>query len=89
MFYLCDGETYMRKLSVFFKFITLTAALFAMPLSARAERIAEAEMPKVKYVFLFIGDGMSLPQRTAAKYYFAAQNADKMAMDSFENHAIT
>lgn len=79
----------MRKLSVFFKFITLTAALFAMPLSARAERIAEAEMPKVKYVFLFIGDGMSLPQRTAAKYYFAAQNADKMAMDSFENHAIT
>jgi alkaline phosphatase len=38
-----------------------------------------------KYVFFFIGDGMGIPQRTAAEQYLGK----KLTIDSFSGHGIT
>jgi len=43
------------------------------------------EGPKAKYVFLFIGDGMGLPQRTATERFFK----QKLAMDRMPAQGIT
>lgn len=48
-----------------------------------------------KYVFFFIGDGMAIPQRTAAEYYMAAQQGSekpgivKLAMNSLPVQGAT
>ena len=54
------------KIKKTFSLLLILALAFG-PVAAKAE---EPES-KVKYVFLFIGDGVSFPQRTAAEYYKA------------------
>lgn len=51
----------------------LLVALVAMTLTAVSFRPAVAEEKVPKYVFVFIGDGTSIPQRTSAEYYRANQ----------------
>ena len=48
------------------------AALFLYAASARADA-----GPTPKYVFLFIGDGLAMPQRSAAEYFLAARDGKK------------
>ena len=48
-----------------------------------------------KYVFFFIGDGMAMPQRSAAEYYLAARDGDaqpgvvKLVMDKMPVQGLT
>lgn len=58
-----------------FKQTAQAAALFFALLLLFAGA-ATAEQ-KAKYVFLFIGDGTSFPQRNVTEYYLASQKADK------------
>lgn len=72
----------------------LTALMLAaiMLLSLTAAMAQEAEAPKAKYVFFFVGDGMGSPQTTATRYYVGTQqNPDspylvpaKLAFDEFK-----
>ncbi|UJX42696.1 alkaline phosphatase [Desulfovibrio sp. JY] len=62
-------------------------------LSAVAVRADSGVAPK--YVFYFIGDGMAMPQRSAAEYYLAAKDGDgkpgvvKLAMDKMPVQGLT
>lgn len=47
----------------------------------------EAKVPK--YIILFIGDGMSMPQRFAAEEFSRQMGYGKLAMNHFPNHAPT
>ena len=50
--------------------------------------MAETELYKgkpAKYVFLFIGDGMGLPQKTTAEQYLGR----RLTMDAFPAQGIT
>ncbi|MGE4504419.1 MAG: alkaline phosphatase [Desulfovibrionaceae bacterium] len=52
---------------------------------AAAPAAAEAAQPKAKYVFLFIGDGMGIPQRAATSEYVGRT----LVMDGFPAQGIT
>jgi alkaline phosphatase len=66
------------------------AALFLAAVSARAD-----SGPAPKYVFLFIGDGLAMPQRSAAEYVLAARQGGaapgivKLAMNSLPVQGLT
>ncbi|EPR39799.1 Alkaline phosphatase [Desulfovibrio sp. X2] len=69
--------------------LALAAVLaVAMALPAGAQAAA-----KPKYVFLFIGDGMGLPQVSATQYYYAAKQGkvgdDKLLMTAMPYQGIT
>ena len=51
---------------------TVTAEAVAAPLEAEQETQVESKLTAPKYVFLFIGDGMSYPQFQAAADYLGA-----------------
>ncbi len=48
-----------------------------------------AEIKPVKYVFLFIGDGMSIPQRMTTEQYLKLSNKEGLAINKLKNQAIT
>ena len=56
------------------KFQIIAASLLIVVLSAGIGAAAENG---AKYIFLFIGDGMSVPQRTAAELYLTGLNSPK------------
>ena len=66
------------------------AALFITAAAARAESV-----PTPKYVFLFIGDGLAMPQRSAAEYFLAAREGNtgpgpvKLTMDTLPVQGMT
>lgn len=68
----------------------ILAAMFLAATSARAD-----SGPAPKYVFFFIGDGLAMPQRTAAEYYLAAKDGKtgpgivKLAMDALPVQGMT
>lgn len=64
------------------RLFTLTMALAATTL------LADTAKP-VKYVFLFIGDGMSIPQRMMTDEYLARKENGKLLIDTFPHQAIT
>ncbi len=66
-----------------FKLISAVAA-FAIATSS-----AFADIKPVKYVFLFIGDGMSIPQRMMTEQYLKLSGGDGLVINSFPNQAIT
>ena len=47
------------------------------------------KLPKVKYVFLFIGDGMSTPQRMIAEEFSRLANRGELVINHMDNHATT
>ena len=50
---------------------------------------AAGEIKPVKYVFLFIGDGMSIPQRMSADEYLSRTENRTLKMNKFPAQAIT
>ncbi|WP_028313390.1 alkaline phosphatase [Desulfatibacillum aliphaticivorans] len=74
--------------------LLMAAALFIM---AAGPVCAEAEMykgfRKAKYVFLFIGDGMGMPQRSAAEVYLSDEanggSQKLLAMNQFPAQGVT
>jgi alkaline phosphatase len=75
----------------FVRNLVLAALILTIPLSALAE-----QAPQAKYVFLFIGDGMGLSQRTAGELYLNAVNPPepgqpqkKLIMNSFPVMGLT
>ncbi len=65
--------------------IALCATLFACICSFAAAK----ELSPVKYVFLFIGDGMSIPQRMMTDEFLHMNNMDGLAINKLPNNAIT
>ena len=82
--------------SIFIAVIAVFAVqVFAMA-SAESEKITPAASAKnitavkpVKYVFLFIGDGMSLPQRMSAEEFSRKLGKENLFINSMPNQAIT
>ena len=65
--------------------IILSLAAFAVSAAALA---AQAAKP-VKYVFLFIGDGMSIPQRMTAEELARINTGKGLAINSMPHQALT
>lgn len=65
--------------------IILSLAAFAVSAAALA---AQAAKP-VKYVFLFIGDGMSIPQRMTAEELARINTGKGLAINSMSHQALT
>lgn len=69
-------------------------ALLALAFAAQAHSASDAAKP-AKYVFLFIGDGMSQAQRASAEYYLAASRGMdrpgivKLSMNAFPVQGAT
>lgn len=63
--------------------------MFAFIVTCFVPVMAQAVQPK--YVFLFIGDGMGLPQRTAAEMFQSSEKGEKtlLLMDTFPAQGIT
>ena len=71
---------------------TFTLQIFAMA-SGQPENIKTAQnfsnLKPVKYVFLFIGDGMSIPQRMAAEEFSMKNGNGKLFINSMPHQAVT
>ncbi|MBN1830236.1 MAG: alkaline phosphatase [Deltaproteobacteria bacterium] len=78
-------------------FTVLCAAVSALLILTNVAAWAEGEMYKgkpAKYLFLFIGDGMGQPQRTAAEAFLTSKNGQKinnaiLAMSAMPVHGVT
>ncbi|MCC8166941.1 MAG: alkaline phosphatase [Planctomycetes bacterium] len=62
-------------------FLAALAVLLALPVAMAADSVKPP-----KYVFLFIGDGTSFPQRNAAEFFLANQMAEKNPADQVARH---
>ncbi len=60
------------------------AALLLLPRPSLAKK-NPTEGPRAKYIFLFIGDGMGFPQKTAAEQY----SGQRLALDTFPAQGVT
>ena len=81
-------------MSKFFKFFTvILIAVIAIKLpaniTANASQQDFSNLKPVKYVFLFIGDGMSLPQRMAAEEFSKKTGKRKLFINSMPYQAVT
>ncbi len=65
--------------------IILSLAAFAVSAAALAAQVAKP----VKYVFLFIGDGMSIPQRMTAEELARINTGKGLAINSMPHQALT
>ncbi len=65
-------------------FILLTIAFFFSVVVIQA-----ADAPPVKYVFLFIGDGMSIPQRMMAEEYLQKTEKRGLRINAMKHQALT
>lgn len=72
------------------KFIRTFSALCAAVLTALSAVAAQQRTPNpVKYVFLFIGDGMSIPQRMMTEEFLRLNNREGLLINALPNNAIT
>lgn len=83
------------KMSILMLLITLSITLFANGSSETKgdEQVAEKAL-EAKYVFLFVGDGMAMPQLSAAEAYLSAKDGNeanfrKLAMSNFPAQGLT
>ncbi len=74
----CLMSCCLRRLSLLFVFVFLSV------LTAAAE-----EIRPVKYVFLFIGDGMSIPQRMMAEEYLQKMKQRGLHINAMPHQALT
>jgi alkaline phosphatase len=71
-------EKFMKKrLSVLMVLFTISALAFANGGRQEASAGGQDVAGKAKYIFVIIGDGTSIPQRTAAELYLASKNSPK------------
>ena len=63
--------------------------LLAILIISVATFTAFAEMKPVKYVFLFIGDGMSIPQRMMTEQFLKLSGKEGLTINAMKNQAIT
>ena len=85
VFFLLKPQGAFYCFSVMFKRLIFFITLFLLVSSALfAERAKKA-----KYVFLFIGDGMSLPQRMIARNYLKSLGKDDLLINSLPVQSIT
>jgi alkaline phosphatase len=63
--------------------------LFAAVCCLMVTAVSAAELRPVKYVFLFIGDGMSIPQRMMAEGYLKKLNQPGLHINTMPQQAIT
>ena len=66
--------------------VASAAAVFSFCGQAQAE---EPEVKPVKYVFLFIGDGMATPQRMVTDFYLKEMTGEGLCMNSFPVQGYT
>ncbi|MBR6389466.1 MAG: alkaline phosphatase [Opitutales bacterium] len=67
----------------------LKKIVFVLALALWVVSAGAAEIKKAKYVFLFIGDGMSLPQRMAAQNYLKSIGEEGLAINTLAVQSIT
>lgn len=67
----------------------LLSILFTAWVLAAAFTLTGTEIKPVKYVFLFIGDGMSIPQRMMAEEYSKRIGKGKLFINSMPYQAVT
>ena len=81
----------MKKVTV--KFLTVFAALFlcwcVSAADSRKQTQNFADVKPVKYVFLFIGDGMSIPQRMTAEEFNLKNGKGKLFINTMPYQAVT
>lgn len=76
-----------KKISALLLTSAIMASSFVTPVMAEqagADQMTEEKMPK--YIFLFIGDGMSYPQIQTANYYLSAMEDDGDEILTSKNH---
>ena len=77
-----------RRLSILIATTVLVAGLFAV--SATAAPLSGAKGEKAKYVFLFIGDGLGMPQRAAATEFLKDCGKERrLVMEAMPVHGVT
>ena len=69
------------------KFLALCILLTASAFAAFAS--PQKSLEPVKYVFLFIGDGMSIPQRMMTDEFLHMKGLGGLAINEFPNNALT
>ncbi|MDR0758539.1 MAG: alkaline phosphatase [Treponema sp.] len=66
-----------KRVSVLVMFLAVTAGVFATGVKQQADTGKQDVVGKAKYIFVFIGDGTSIPQRNAAELYLASKTSPK------------
>ena len=84
----------MKKLLLLLMVLTLPMAVFAGGSTETAETKTEMKTGNAKYVFLFIGDGMAMPQITSAEAYLSAgansaPGVEKLSFTQFPAQGLT
>ncbi len=84
----------MKKKLILLLVLVITAGLFAKGQSESVDSGRDISDAKAKYVFLFIGDGMAMPQITAAEAYLNAHSGtspgvEKLSFTQFPAQGLT
>lgn len=69
--------------------LKIFALCASISIACSAFAAGQKELKPVKYVFLFIGDGMSIPQRMMTEEYLRLNGEEGLAINAFPNNAIT
>ena len=79
------------KIFIAMKFVLQKIFAFcaAVLIASAAFAASTKELKPVKYVFLFIGDGMSIPQRMMTEEYLRLCGEGGLKINAFPNNAVT
>ncbi|WP_419779956.1 alkaline phosphatase [Maridesulfovibrio sp.] len=74
-----------NKLRVLMAFMLCAVIMAAVPAYAKAKKVRVYKGKSAKYVFLFIGDGMGLPQKSATEAF----TGEQLTMNTFPAQGMT
>ncbi|SDL15924.1 alkaline phosphatase [Maridesulfovibrio ferrireducens] len=77
--------TFYRNVRQFILLIVCVVLFTAIPAHAKAKKVQVYKGTPAKYVFLFIGDGMGMPQRIAVESF----TGEQLVMNSFQAQGMT
>ena len=69
--------------------LKIFALCASISIACSAFAAGQKELKPVKYVFLFIGDGMSIPQRMMTEEYLRLNGEEGLAINAFPNNQFT